>query len=79
MKQIENHIIAEEGKVFRRIADGHIFGKDIYLGYVYYINDVLLDEPHLSIPEDFEEVDDEEELTDEEALELIIGVEHEED
>lgn len=77
MKQIDNHIIAEEGKVFRRIADGYNFGNEIYLGYVYYINDELLEQPHLSVPEDFEEVDDETELTDEEVLEILTGQEKE--
>jgi len=31
-----NHILAEEGKVFRRISDGQLFGREIYLGYAYY-------------------------------------------
>ncbi len=77
MKQIDNHIIADEGKVFRRIEDGHIYGSDIYLGYSYYIGGELLSEPHLDVPEDFEEVDDETELTDEEVLEILTGQEKE--
>ena len=48
---------ADEGKVFRRIADGQIYGKEISLGYSYYINGIQLDEPHLDTPEDFEQVD----------------------
>ena len=51
------HIIAEEGKEFRRIADGNVYGKEIYLGYSYYINDTLQTPPHYDVPEDFEEVD----------------------
>ena len=77
MRQIDNHIIADEGKVFRRIEDGHIYGNDIYLGYSYYIGGELLSEPHLDVPQDFEEVDDETELTDEEVLEILTGQEKE--
>jgi len=56
MKQEGNHIIADKGKVFRRIISGEIYGEDIWLGYSYYIGGVKLDEPHKDIPEDFEEV-----------------------
>lgn len=73
MIQNDNHIIADDGKVFRRIADGTIYGREIYLGYSYYINGVKLDEPHLDTPEDFEEIDDPEEITAEEALQIITG------
>lgn len=73
MKQIENHIIADEGKVFRRVASGEVFGKDIYLGYSHYIGGVKQDPPHLDTPEDFEEIDDETELTAEEALNIVTG------
>lgn len=52
-----NKITAAEGKVFRRIVSGEIFGKEIYLGYSYYIGGVLQDPPHKDVPEDFEEVD----------------------
>ena len=58
-KENPKHIIADEGKVFKRIEDGQLYGKEIYLGYSYYINGVKLDEPHLDVPEDFEEVEDE--------------------
>lgn len=77
MRQIDNHIIADEGKVFRRIEDGMIYGSDIYLGYSYYIGGELLSEPHLDVSQDFEEVDDETELTDEEVLEILTGQEKE--
>lgn len=73
MIQDGNHIIADEGKVFRRISSGEEFGKEIYLGYSYYIGGVLQDPPHLDVPEDFDEVDDEEELTAEEALNIVTG------
>ena len=53
-----NKIIADEGKVFRRIVDGQIYGKEISLGYSYYINGVKLSEPHLDVPEDFEQIDE---------------------
>ena len=43
---MEDRIIkASEGKVFRRISDGFIFGREIYLGYMYYIGGKKLDEP----------------------------------
>lgn len=51
-------ITANEGKIFRRIEDGQIYGKEISLGYTYYIGGVKLDEPHLDVPEDFEEIDE---------------------
>jgi hypothetical protein len=73
MTQNDNHIIADDGKVFRRIADGTIYGREIYLGYSYYISGVKLDEPHLDTPEDFEEIDDPTEIDDAEALEIITG------
>ena len=73
MRQEENRIIADEGKVFRRIASGEDYGKEIYLGYSYYIDGVLQNPPHLDIPEDFEEIDDPEPITDTEALNIILG------
>lgn len=56
-KNNSKHIIADEGKVFKRKSDGFIYGKEIYLGYTYYIGGKKLDEPHLEIVEDFEEID----------------------
>lgn len=60
MEDIEsvNIMRADEGKVFRRIADGKIYGKEIYLGYSYYMNSIKLDEPHLDVPEDFEQIEE---------------------
>ena len=56
---MEDRIIkASEGKVFRRISDGFIFGKEINLGYAYYIGRKKLDEPLLELPEHFEEIDE---------------------
>jgi len=65
-------IIAEEGKVFRRIGTEDVFGEEMTLGYSYYINGVLQNPPHLDVPEDFEEIDapvEEEEETPEENFE----------
>lgn len=83
MAENTTHIIADEGKVFRRIADGQIYGHEMYLGYTHYIGGVKLDTPHLDVPEDFEQVDappvppepepEPEEITAEEALEIITG------
>lgn len=64
------HIIADEGKVFQRIADEMIYGEEIYLGYSYYIGGVLLTTPHEDKYEDFQEIDKpiEEEEVEEEPL-----------
>ena len=51
-------IKAEEGKVLRRISDQMIFGKEITLGYTYYIDGKLLDTPLLELPEHYEEIDE---------------------
>ena len=53
----EKHIIADEGKIFRRIVSQENYGEEIYLGYTYYIGGVLQDPPHEDKPEDFEEID----------------------
>lgn len=60
MEDVEsvNIMIADKGKVFRRIADGRIYGKEIYLGYSYYMNGVKLEVPHLDVPEDFEQIEE---------------------
>ena len=73
MKINGNHIIADRGKVFRRIADGTIYGNEIYLGNTYYIGGVLLDPPHADTADDFEEICDDADLTDSEALRIITG------
>ena len=54
----ERIIKAGEGKVFRRISDGFIFGKEINLGYTHYLNGERLEEPLLEVPEHFEEIDE---------------------
>lgn len=59
MKTDENnnrHIIADEGKVFRRKSDGHIFGEEIFLRYTWYLGGKKLEEPLLELPEHFEEI-----------------------
>lgn len=56
-KNNSKHIIADEGKVFKRKSDGFIYGEEIYLGYTYYIGGKKLAEPHLDVIEDFEEID----------------------
>ena len=57
-KNNSKHIIADEGKVFKRKSDGFIFGNEIYLGYTYYLNGEKLSEPKLEVIEDFEEIED---------------------
>ena len=56
---MEDRIIkASEGKVFRRILDGFIFGEEIHLGYTHYLGGKKLEEPLLELPEHFEEIDE---------------------
>lgn len=68
----DNIIIADAGKELRRVSDGTNYGNSIILGYSYYINGVLQDQPHLDVVEDFEEIDSSEEISDEEALKIIM-------
>lgn len=51
------HVFAGDGKIFRRKSDNRLFGKEIFLGYTYYINDEKLDEPLLEFPGHYEEID----------------------
>ena len=53
-----SNIVAQEGKIFRRKSGGLIFGKEIDLGYTYYINGQKLAKPLLELPEHFEEIDE---------------------
>lgn len=55
------HILADEGKVLRRISDNWIAGSEIYLGYTHYLDGEKLTEPLLELPEHYEEIDDPEE------------------
>ena len=55
---MNNIIKADEGKVFRRISDGQIYGKEVSLGYSYYINGIKLNTPHLDTIDDFEQIDE---------------------
>jgi len=50
-------LIADEGKSLRRKNSNDVFGDELWLGYSYYIDGKKLDEPHLDVPEDFEEID----------------------
>lgn len=61
-------ITADKGKIFRRKGTNDTLGDELWLGYSYYINGEKLQEPHLDIPEDFEEIDEpiEEEIIEEE-------------
>lgn len=53
---VNNTYYAEEGKEFRRIADGVIYGNEITLGYTYFINGQRLETPHLDTIDDFEQI-----------------------
>ena len=48
----------QNSRVFRRIADGVIFGNEITLGYTHYLNGKKLDSPKWEVPSDFEEIDE---------------------
>lgn len=50
-------VIADTGKVLRRVADGDLIGEEVALGKVYYIGGVRQDPPHESVVSDFDEVD----------------------
>lgn len=59
MKIDENdnkHIIADDGKVFRRKSDKTIWGNEVYLIEVNYNGCDVLDEPIQLTIEDFEEI-----------------------
>lgn len=58
MKLEGNHLTADNGKILRRKGTEEIFGEEIWLGYSHYIDGVKLAEPHLDVPDDFEEIDD---------------------
>jgi len=49
---------AEDGMVLKRKNSNEIYGKEISLGKSYYLDGVLLAEPHVDVPEDFEEIPD---------------------
>lgn len=72
-------LIADDGYILKRIGSEETFGKEIYLGFSYYIDGILQDPPHADVPSDFceveapeeEEIIDEPEISDEQALEII--------
>ena len=54
----DNRIIADKGKVFQRISDGIILGKELWLGYTHYLGGELLPEPLYELPEHYREIDE---------------------
>jgi len=68
MRVEDNKLYADEGKILRFKADKFEVGESVYLGYTYYIGGKKLDEPHLCVPEDFEEVGDEDLYNERKAL-----------
>lgn len=64
-------IKAKEGKVFRRIADGMVFGNEMTLGYTHYLGGEKLETPLWELPEHFEEIDAPIELDPEEEMRRI--------
>ena len=65
-------IKAEDGKVLRKKTTGRVVGDTVHLGYDYYEAGILLKEPHLAKPDDYEEVDMVVEL-DEEGNEIKVA------
>ena len=76
-------LIADEGKVIRRIVSDEIMGTELWLGYSYYIGGELQNPPHLDVQSDFDEIDepepqpDDQDISAEEALSIITGHEYE--
>lgn len=72
-------IKADEGKVIvRKRYEDDLLGPELWLGYTYYIGGEKLTTPHLDVPSDFTEVDAPEgyygeDISDEEALQIITG------
>ena len=64
-------IKAQEGKVFRRIADQMVFGNEMTLGYTYYLHGKKLDTPLWELPEHYEEIDAPIEIDPEEEMRLL--------
>lgn len=52
----DNIIQADEGKVLVRKSDGFACGKEVTLGYVYFVDGKKLAEPYQEKADDFEEV-----------------------
>ena len=52
-----NKITADEGKLLLRKADNLLFGKELVLGYTWYINGELQNPPRLELPEDYRDSD----------------------
>jgi hypothetical protein len=50
-------IKAEEGKTLVRKSDGRVAGQVVHLGYNYYEAGMLLENPKLATPDDYEEAD----------------------
>lgn len=50
-------LVADDGKVFRRIFDNEIVGNVVHLGYVHYVRGVKLDVPLLDKAEYYVEID----------------------
>lgn len=74
-------LVAEEGKQIARIGyENQPLGNEYYMGYSHYIGGIKQTPPHLDLIEEFCEIDDpyiDEDLTDAEALNIILGNETE--
>lgn len=58
IEQITRTIIrADQGKILIRKSDGHVVGDIVHLGYDYYDAGIVLSNPRLMKPSDYEEID----------------------
>ena len=62
--------------MLRRISDGSIAGREIWLGYTYYLNGEELSTPFEELPEHYEEVDAPEEYGTPEGDAVLLDEEH---
>lgn len=58
MELIGNKITVNEGYQICRLSDKSLYGRELTLGYSYYINNILQDPPHKDEFGDFYEVSD---------------------
>lgn len=68
----DNHIIAEKNKVLHCTWDNQLYGKEVWLGKVYYKDNIKLDTPYDLSVDDFKEIDNPEEEVEYEVIDNKI-------
>lgn len=66
-------LIADNGKVLRRISTNEVVGFEVWLGKSYYIGGVKQDPPHDDVVGDFDEIDKPEDWPDYEPVEDLVS------